>query len=115
MLSTEFDNIPGELKKYPQWVNWRFVPRKDGEKPTKPSYQTNGKLAKSDSPQTWSDFHTVQNASNKFAGVGFVLTKDDKFTALDFDHCRCPALHTNWKSRLPGWNSVQKSFCMEVY
>jgi len=102
MLSTNFDNIPDELKKYPQWVNWRLVPRKDGEKLTKPPYQPNGKLAKTDGPQTWSGIDAVQKAVDKFAGVGFVLTPDDEFVALDLDHCRCPVFDgvTPWANSL---------------
>jgi putative DNA primase/helicase len=50
-----------------------------------------GKLARTDDPTTWSNFLTVKGATKDFDGVGFVLTKDDHFVGLDFDHCRCPA------------------------
>lgn len=91
MLTPNFDNIPDELKQYPQWVNWRSVPRKDGGKPTKPPYQPNGKLAESNNPATWSSFNTVNDVADRFDGIGFVLKQDDHFVGIDFDHCRCPA------------------------
>lgn len=85
-------NIPDELKALSQWVNWRSVPRKEGGKPTKPPYQPNGYLAKTDDPSTWRTYDVAIAAAGQFDGVGFVLTKDDPFIALDFDNCRCPAL-----------------------
>ncbi len=97
-----FENIPDELKHFPQWVNWQTVPRKEGEKPTKPPFQPNGKLAKTDDPATWSPFPVVKDAAPRFDGVGFVLTNGDPYVALDFDHCRCPAFDgvTPWGNSL---------------
>jgi len=86
-----FKNIPDELKNYHQWVNWKLVSRNEGGKPTKPPYQSTGKLAETNNPATWTDFETAKEAACCFSGVGFVLTKDDPFVALDFDNCRCPA------------------------
>lgn len=91
MLKPNFSNIPEELQQSPQWVNWRLVPRKDGGKPTKPPYQPSGQLAKTDDSSTWSTFSSVEGAAPQHDGIGFVLTKDDPYVGLDFDHCRCPA------------------------
>lgn len=90
MLQTIYENIPQEIINLPQWVNWKSMER-DG-KPTKPPFQPNGKLARSDDQQTWSSFQDVEKAAASFNGVGFVLTQNDPFVALDFDKCRCPAL-----------------------
>lgn len=90
MLSPLLDNIPDELKKIPQWVNWRLVTR-SGDKPTKPPYQPDGKMAKTSDRSTWSTFSVVADAAPNFSGVGFVLTQDNGVVALDFDKCHCPA------------------------
>lgn len=95
MLKPIYENIPDEIKVLPQWVLWREISRKDDPlKMTKPPYQPNGLLAKSNNPATWSPFDTVKSVSDRFDGVGFVLTRDDPFVGLDFDHCRCPAFDT---------------------
>jgi len=91
MLIPIFENIPDELTQKRQWVNWKLVNRAEGGKPTKPPYHPNGNLAKTDDPTTWSHFVTAKAAANKFDGVGLVLTRDDPYVGIDFDHCRCPA------------------------
>lgn len=94
ILSPIFTNIPDELQKYPQWLNWRFAFHGDNGKPTKPPYHPSGRLAATNNPETWCDFLPVKAAAKQFDGVGFVLTKDDPFIALDFDNFRCPAFDT---------------------
>lgn len=89
MLKPAFDAIPSKLQTRHQWVNWLLEERNG--KVTKPPYQPHGKLAETNNPETWSSFSDVWAAVDKFNGVGFVLTKDDPFVALDCDKCRCPA------------------------
>jgi putative DNA primase/helicase len=89
MLKPIYENMPSELKVIPQWVNWKNIER-DGRM-TKPPFQINGALAKSDDPLTWSSFDDVQKAAYLFDGVGVVLTDNDDNVFLDFDKCRCPA------------------------
>jgi hypothetical protein len=91
MLTPNFDNIPNELKKYRQFVNWKSVPRKEGEKPIKTPFMPSGKPARTDDPSTWLHFLTAKSAASNFDGIGFILTQDDPFVAFDFDNCRCPA------------------------
>ena len=81
------DQVPDELKQLRQWVVWRYTHR-DG-KWTKPPYQTNGASAKSTDPQTWTTFDVAATAyeDGGFDGVGFVLSADDPFIAIDLDHC----------------------------
>lgn len=86
-----FENIPQELKKISKFVNWKF--EKQNGNPTKPPYQPNGYHAKPNDPSTWSSFEACKKASNKFNGIGFVLTDDDSYVGLDFDKCRCPAFN----------------------
>jgi hypothetical protein len=94
MLKPIFKNIPDEFIHYPHWVNWRSVSRKEGGNPTKPPYQPNGILAESNNLATWSSFSVVADATPRYDGIGFVLSKDDPFVGLDFDHCRCNAFDT---------------------
>ena len=91
MLKPIYENIPDDLKQNRQWVCWKSLPRKEGEKPTKPPFMPSGKLARTDDPDTWSHFLTAKAAASQFDGVGYVLTREGEAVAFDFDECRCPA------------------------
>lgn len=88
MSKVNSDNIPKGPKKLDQSVLWKYVKRKGEKKPTKVPYQPNGKPASSTDPETWSDYNTVMKVIDKFDGIGFVLTKDDPYVVIDFDHCK---------------------------
>lgn len=79
--------IPAELKKLDQWVLWRYEKR-DGKR-TKPPYQANGRLADVSKRATWASWDKVLLAmeTDKFDGIGFVLTANDPYCAFDFDDC----------------------------
>jgi len=86
--------IPDEPKRYPQWVAWRYEARSDPKaKPKKPPYspQTGSKL-KGRTPAELGTFEqAVALAQNRgMNGVGFFLTQDDPFTAVDLDGCVDP-------------------------
>ena len=89
-------NIPDELKVLPQWVVWRFEPRKTGKKPAKPPYSPTTLLQASHSnPDDWATFEAALDAfANDLlqdsVGVGFVFSKDDPYAGVDLDHCRDP-------------------------
>ena len=90
-LNPIFENIPQELKERPQWVCWKGVKKQDKKKLSKVPYNAKtGKHAKVDDSDTWCDYQTAEDALNtgKYDGIGFVLTKDDPYVGLDFDHCR---------------------------
>jgi len=80
-------NIPQELKDAPQWVCWKYD--WDGKKWTKPPYRPDGFKASKTTAAHYSDFAKVLAAYEKgsFDGIGFVLTKNDPFVAIDIDHC----------------------------
>lgn len=90
-LQPIFKNIPREIKVLHQFVNWQAEER-DG-KITKPPYKPSGGYAKSNDPSTWSIYRACMLASKNYDGIGFVLTSDDPYIALDFDKCRCPAFN----------------------
>lgn len=79
--------IPDDLKRWRQWVVWRFVQR--GEKRTKPPFcPTTGRLASVDNPDTWASFEQACQAFSKghYTGLAFILTPWDPFVGIDLDH-----------------------------
>ena len=97
VVRPQFENVPGELQSFAQWVLWRYEQR--GGKLTKVPCQPDGTRASVTDPQTWAPFDYVQTAYETskeqiingrvctFHGVGFVLTATDPFVGFDFDHC----------------------------
>lgn len=82
------EQVPAELRAYAQWICWRYVKRgSDGwdKQPVNPHYpQTAASVT---NPATWSTFaHAVDVARMRdLPGIGFVLTHEDPFTAIDLD------------------------------
>jgi hypothetical protein len=105
---------PEELQKLPQWVVWRYEPKKDeegnlipGAKPDKVPYQTSGRTwgASTTNPKHWGSYEqsvkVYEDAIRwkmveKWDGVGFVFNKD--YTGIDYDHC----IEEGKLSELPG-------------
>jgi DNA-binding transcriptional ArsR family regulator len=82
--------IPEELSSLDQWVLWRVLQRKDRE--TKVPFQAKypSRMAKTNSPSTWSDFASAADVADRnpvIDGVGFVFAPDDGLTGIDFDNC----------------------------
>ena len=82
-----FPCVPDELKLLPQWVCWRYVIKRKGEKPSKIPFQINGDYAKTNAPTTWTDYETVCNHRGEFDGIGFVFSDTDPLTGIDLDNC----------------------------
>ena len=74
-----------------QWVAWTYGPpdHKMGKARKIPIDPKSGKYASSTDPKTWGTFQEALQAVERMrlTGAGFVLTKDDPYTALDLDHC----------------------------
>jgi len=85
MKQINIDNIPAVLKNLDQWVLWKLEERDD--KPTKIPYRPNGKKARSNDRETWSSFEKVvtKYKEGRYAGIGFVFSKDDPYCGIDFD------------------------------
>jgi hypothetical protein len=87
------DGLPAELRERPQWVGWRYEPRKRKGKPdewTKVPYRADGAgRAKSDDPATWATFAEAITAADFLGldGVGYVLSADDPYVGSDLDEC----------------------------
>lgn len=82
--------LPDKLKQYPHWVVWKLEQKKD-DKPSKIPYNPHLPTTKSSSTDhtTWGTFLEAEDVYNKgdFSGLGYVLSKDDPFLIIDFDHC----------------------------
>ena len=87
------------MRQYAQWVVWRYE-ESDGKKPTKVPYNAaTGIMASVTNPATWCDYNqcvvAVQEGRKPkygdnglaYAGIGFVLTRDDPYTIIDLDDC----------------------------
>lgn len=86
-----YDQIPLEIRKYPQWINWKYeyIIDKDGtKKPTKvPVRSYDDRPASVNNPIDWSDYTTAVNAAiTRNLGLGFVFTKSDPYTGTDLDN-----------------------------
>jgi primase-polymerase (primpol)-like protein len=94
-LDVLLDRIPEELRERDQWVGWNWAQRKG--RWTKPPVEiATGGRAAVNAPATWCSFAQAAGAYLKgdIAGVGFVLTDDDPYTAIDLDKCRDPQTGT---------------------
>ena len=85
------EHIPGELFGYTQWVCWRYVERGKGRKPDKqPVNPRTLANAGVHWVNTWAGFDEayasyLRNQSRDIHGVGFVLTPNDPYVAVDLD------------------------------
>jgi primase-polymerase (primpol)-like protein len=81
-------NVPGALRKYKQWVAWRSS-NETGREQKIPIDPVTGKNASVSDPKTWTSFERAIDFLKKGQadGIGFVLTKDDPFVAVDLDDC----------------------------
>ena len=86
-MQPDLNTIPDDLKRWRQWVVWRFVQR--GEKHTKPPFcPTTGRLASVDAPDTWASFEEASRtySGGHYTGLAFILTPWDPFVGIDLDH-----------------------------
>lgn len=89
-----YENIPNELKQYPNWVCWQAFPQPRPDDPDHigkiPINPHTGDTAKSNDPDTWSDFDTAVKASERFSGgnpaggIGFMFG-NSPFFGVDVD------------------------------
>lgn len=79
-----------ELSRFNHWVVYKK--EKNREKITKIPYQPNGYKAKPTDPKTWTTYNKAKDAmeTDKFDGIGYVLTADQGYICIDLDHCRNP-------------------------
>lgn len=87
----QFENIPEELRRRPQWLVWKLEER--DSKPTKIPYIAGGvgKASSTDS-ETWRSFDeaVVVLKTGRYDGIGFVFSTGDPYAGIDLDDCRNP-------------------------
>lgn len=81
-----YNAIPGELKKLPNWVCWIAEPdeRSHSGISKKPVNPRTGGFAMSNNPDTWTDFDTALAASSHYTGLGFMFSGSGCF-GVDID------------------------------
>lgn len=82
---TSISQIPAELKKYPNWVVWKYEDR-DGRKTKIPYNAVTRRAAKSNDPDTWNTWAQVEALPEWADGIGFMFS-DSPFVGIDIDHC----------------------------
>lgn len=73
------NRIPDELRDLNRWHCWAL------DAGTKIPVQVNGRPAKSNDPNTWTDFYSALTASKHFTGIAFEL--GDPYCGIDLDNC----------------------------
>lgn len=86
--------VPQELRRLPQWCIWRLVER-GGGRPAKPPINAfNEKPLRVNALKGWGGFGAAFEAYEMdrltYDGVGFLLTCNDPYVAIDLDKCRNP-------------------------
>jgi putative DNA primase/helicase len=81
-------SVPDDLAELDQWVLWRYE-TKAGRR-TKVPFQLSGVAADVSDRRTWSSFETAlhvwRRQARRYAGLGFVFSKEDNFAGIDLDH-----------------------------
>lgn len=88
-FSTRRFIFPTELVEREQWVLWTTKTR-DGNETKVPIDPETEDFAKSDDPETWTDFETADKKAqmNEEYGLGFMFREDDPFVGIDLDKVR---------------------------
>ena len=92
-LQVTYEKVPLELRGYSQWICWRYVDRGQGRKPDKPPVNPrNLATAGVHWANTWTTFEQayttyLRHCRQQVHGVGFVLTPQDPYVAVDLDNC----------------------------
>jgi len=86
-----FDAIPEAMRARAAWVVWKYEEREPG-KQTKVLYRPDAPRVRASStdPTTWAPFGVavaVSQRTRDVNGIGYVLSPDDPFVAVDLDHC----------------------------
>jgi primase-polymerase (primpol)-like protein len=91
-LNDHWQNIPDEIKAWPQFVLWREDQKPMKSKPDKvPLDPRTAQFGTAHSPANWLSFDRACSAALQWGvGIGFVLTPHDPFACIDLDGCVTP-------------------------
>ena len=84
------EGIPEELKRRPQWVNFKVAQKPDGRLDKVPYTPGTNHKASSTDLMTWRTFEEALAGLEQFDGVGFVLCSADPYAGIDIDDCVDP-------------------------
>ena len=75
-----------ELRQYPQFVTWKHI-EVNGQRKKPPFNPRTGQFADPTNPEHGTDVMTALRAlaTGRYNGIGFLLTEQDPFTAIDLD------------------------------
>jgi hypothetical protein len=85
------------LCKRPQWAVWRWTQLENGRWQKPPFMATQPQRhASTKDPSTWCDYATALACvqAGDADGISYVLTENDRFAAIDLDHCRDVGTHS---------------------
>ena len=87
-VAMNYDNLPDEMCALPNWACYRTYTNKEGKRKKVIINPQNGNFAKSNEPNTWTDFETAKNYCRRYrySGLTFALTGGIVF--IDIDHAR---------------------------
>ena len=84
--------FPENMTRLPIWVLWRLEDR-NGSK-TKVPYQIGGRRASSTDPSSWATHPAIMEEweveSQRYQGIGAVMSKQYRLVFIDIDHCITP-------------------------
>lgn len=80
-----YSKIPYELTELDRWCCFNIVER-NGRRTKVPVNPSTGQLAKSNTPDTWTDFETALAASSRYDGIGFFF--QEPYIGIDIDDVR---------------------------
>ena len=82
--------VPRSMKEKPNWVIVRIKDNEEKGRPDKFLIDCHtGKFARSDDPETWTDYETACKYASENGGVtlAYALDGKDKLACIDLDHC----------------------------
>ena len=89
-MKHNLDNIPAELKRLPQWINWKKEKNDKGKITKIPKIPYTNYGASSTKPETWRTFDIAKAAfeSEQFGydGLGFIFNGSE-YVGIDIDNC----------------------------
>lgn len=87
----DIDNIPQQLREYPNWVCYKLIDKGESKLTKIPYDPKTGRPAKANDPKTWRTFdqalEAAKNPKCKYDGIGFEFSKEDPFCGVDLDSC----------------------------
>jgi putative DNA primase/helicase len=90
LLDVRAENIPGEVKVRPQWVNYKAAEKPDGRLDKVPFTPGTNQRASSTELMSWATFEQALKGLDRFDGIGFVFCSADPFCGVDLDGCVNP-------------------------